>query len=292
MNLYIGCPIWSFKGWVGNFYPQGTKPGDFLYEYARRLTTVEGNTTFYAVPAQKTIEGWAASLPETFRFCPKVSKAISHEGKLMDNVERAREFINVMSSLGTRLGPMFLQLPPRYSPELLDDLRAFLAVWPPDVRLAVEVRHLDWFASPDRESLNQLLSEHNMARVVIDTRPIRSLDGDKILQGSVYQTLLDARARKPNVPVLPERTADFVFLRYIGHPQMEQNESLLEEWAGYIASQLSAGADAYVFCHSPDNFAAPYLCREFHRRVAEKVNILPLPWDEVDTRDFEQGEMF
>jgi uncharacterized protein YecE (DUF72 family) len=292
MNLYIGCPIWSFKGWVGNFYPQGTKPGDFLYEYARRLTTVEGNTTFYAVPAQKTIEGWAASLPQTFRFCPKVSKAISHEGKLMDNVERAREFINVMSSLGTRLGPMFLQLPPRYSPELLDDLRAFLAVWPRDVRLAVEVRHLGWFESPDRESLNQLLSEHNMARVVIDTRPIRSLDGDKILQGSVYQTLLDARARKPNVPVLPERTADFVFLRYIGHPQMEQNESLLEEWAGYVASQLSAGADAYVFCHSPDNFAAPYLCREFHRRVAEKVNIPPLPWDEVDTRDFEQGEMF
>jgi uncharacterized protein YecE (DUF72 family) len=292
MNLYIGCPIWSFKGWVGNFYPQGTKPADFLYEYARRLTTVEGNTTFYAVPAHKTIEGWAASLPDTFRFCPKVSKAISHEGKLMDNVERAREFIDVMSGLGTRLGPMFLQLPPRYSPELLDDLKAFLAVWPRDVRLAVEVRHLDWFESPDRESLNQLLSEHNMARVVIDTRPIRSLDGDKILKGSVYQTLLAARERKPNVPVLPERTADFVFLRYIGHPQMEQNESLLEEWASYVASQLSMGVDAYVFCHSPDNFAAPYLCREFHRRVANQVDIPPLPWDKVDTKDFEQGELF
>ena len=52
MNLYIGCPIWSWKGWVGNFYPEGTKPAEFLHEYARRLTTVEGNTTFYAVPAQ------------------------------------------------------------------------------------------------------------------------------------------------------------------------------------------------------------------------------------------------
>jgi uncharacterized protein YecE (DUF72 family) len=292
MNLYIGCPIWSFKGWVGNFYPQGTKPADFLYEYARRLTTVEGNTTFYAVPALKTVEGWAASLPESFRFCPKVPKAISHEGKLMDNIERAREFIDVMSHLGTRLGPMFLQLPPRYSLELLDDLKAFLAVWPPDVRLAVEVRHLDWFESPDRETLNQLLSDYNMARVVIDTRPIRSLDGDKILEGSVYQTLLAARERKPNVPILPERTADFVFLRYIGHPQMEQNESLIAEWASYVAAQVAAGADAYVFCHSPENLAAPYLCREFHRRVAEKVNIPPLPWDEVDPQNFEQGELF
>ena len=56
MSIYLGCPIWSFKGWVGNFYPKGTKPADFLREYARRLTTVEGNTTFYAVPAPKTIE--------------------------------------------------------------------------------------------------------------------------------------------------------------------------------------------------------------------------------------------
>jgi len=177
MNFYIGCPIWSWKGWVGNFYPEGTKPSEFLHEYTRRLTTVEGNTTFYAVPAQRTLEGWAEEMPPTFRFCPKVPKAISHEGKLMDNVERAREFINIMNQLGTRLGPMFLQLPPRYSPKLLGDLQAFLALWPREVRLAVEVRHLDWFDSPHDESLNELLSEHNMARVTIDTRPIRDLDG-------------------------------------------------------------------------------------------------------------------
>jgi uncharacterized protein YecE (DUF72 family) len=210
----------------------------------------------------------------------------------MESVERAREFIDVMSRLGSRLGPMFLQLPPRYSPKRIDDLKAFLAVWPREVRLAVEVRHLDWFESPDREALNQLLSDHNMARVVIDTRPIRSLDGEEILEGSVYQTLLDARERKPNVPILPERTADFAFLRYIGHPQMEQNAVLLEEWAGYMASQLSAGADAFVFCHSPENLVSPYLCREFHHRVALKVNIPPLPWDEVDAKDFEQGQLF
>ncbi|HLF75492.1 MAG TPA: DUF72 domain-containing protein, partial [Anaerolineales bacterium] len=147
MNLYIGCPIWSFKGWVGNFYPGGTKAADFLYEYARRLTTVEGNTTFYAVPARGMIESWSAAMPETFRFCPKIPKAISHEGRLADRARWAQEFIEAMRPLGTRLGPMFLQLPPRYAPKLLDDLGAFLAVWPRDVRLAVEVRHLDWFES-------------------------------------------------------------------------------------------------------------------------------------------------
>ena len=98
MNFYVGCPIWSWKGWVGNFYPEGTKPSEFLHEYTQRLTTVEGNTTFYAAPAPKTLEGWAEEMPATFRFCPKVPKAISHEGKLVDNVERAQEFIDLIST--------------------------------------------------------------------------------------------------------------------------------------------------------------------------------------------------
>lgn len=292
MEFYIGCPIWSFKGWVGNFYPKGTKPSDFLHEYAKRLTTIEGNTTFYAVPAAKTIESWVENTPDTFRFCPKVPKAISHEGKLMDYMDRARAFIDVMKGLGSRLGPMFLQLPPRYSPKLFGDLEAFLSAWDSSVRLAVEVRHLDWFDSPHDESLNQLLSARQMARVTIDTRPIRSLDGDAILAGSVYQTLLESRERKPDVPVDPKRTSDFVFIRYIGHPDLKINEPLLDEWANYFSVQLKEGATVFVFCHSPENLTAPYLCKELHRRVAQQVKIEPLPWHSVEDETAEQGKLF
>ena len=147
MPLHVGCPIWSFKGWVGNFYPKGTKSADYLREYAKRVTNIEGNTTFYAVPSKQTLEKWVADTPETFRFCPKIPKAISHEGKLADYIDRAHGFVDVMRQLGTRLGPMFLQLPPRFSPRLLADLQAFLSALAADVRLAVEVRHLDWFES-------------------------------------------------------------------------------------------------------------------------------------------------
>jgi uncharacterized protein YecE (DUF72 family) len=292
MNFYIGCPIWSFKGWVGNFYPQGTKPVDFLHEYTRRLTTVEGNTTFYAIPPKKTIESWAAEMPEGFHFCPKLPRTISHEGKLEGHIEDALAFVDFMKGLGPRLGPLFLQLPPRYSPGLLADLKAFLAVWPRDVRLAVEVRHLDWFDAPHHETLNQLLSEYNMARVVIDTRPIRDLKGDKILHGSVYESLLEARERKPDVPVIPERTADFVFIRYIGHPRETYNAALLAEWAEYLASELRQGVRAYFFCHSPDNMIAPYLCRDLHQHVAQQFSIPPLPWDEADANTLQQGRLF
>jgi len=85
--FYLGCPIWSFKGWVGTFYPKGAKPSEYLFHYARRLSNIEGNTTFYAVPSQDTLDSWIANTPETFRFCPKIPKVISHEGSLKDNVD-------------------------------------------------------------------------------------------------------------------------------------------------------------------------------------------------------------
>jgi len=290
--LYLGCPIWSFKGWVGNFYPQSTKPAGFLREYAKRVTTVEGNTTFYAVPSQQTIENWVAEMPDGFEFCPKIPKAISHEGKLVDNIDKALGFVDSMGQFGSRLGPMFLQLPPRYSPNLLADLQAFLSRWPRDVRLAVEVRHLAWFESPHDDELDNLLSEHNMARVTIDTRPIRNLHGDKSLAGSSYQSLLDAREKKPDVPVVPKRTSDFVFVRYIGHPDIKINRPFLDEWGRYFSSQIKDGADVYTFCHSPDNLIAPTLCRELHQRVAKDVDIPPLPWDNVKPDTPQQGVLF
>lgn len=290
--FYVGCPIWSFKGWVGNFYPKGAKPAEFLFHYARRLTNIEGNTTFYAVPSQDTLDSWVANTPETFRFCPKIPKVISHEGKLKDNVDRALGFVDVMRRLGIRLGPMFLQLPPRYTPSLLADLRAFFSLWPRDVRLAVEVRHLDWFDSPHDKVLDELLAEHNMARVTIDTRPIRNPQGDKSLRGVSYQSLLEARERKPDVPVVPKRTSDFVFVRYIGHPDMEINRPFLEEWGSYFSEQIRSGADVYAFCHSPDNLIAPYLCRELHQRVKQDVDIVPLPWDDLKPDLPEQPSLF
>ena len=283
MTLYLGCPVWSFKGWVGNFYPKGTKTSDFLREYASRLTTIEGNTTFYAIPAEKTIANWLEQTPESFRFCLKIPKAISHNGILKDYIDRAIAFVDVMRPLASRLGPMFLQLPPSYSPKLMPDLATFLDAFPNDVRLGVEVRHLDWFEDEHRNALNELLADHHMARVVIDTRPIRDLAGDALIKGSAYESLLEARERKPNVPVFEAVTTDFTFLRFIGHPEMEHNQPFISEWADRVADQLSAGKDAYVFCHSPDNYLAPYIAREFHRQISSRIKIAPLPWDDFET---------
>lgn len=291
MNLYLGCPIWAYKGWTGNFFPKGTKPADFLREYAQRLNTVEGNTTFYAVPAASTIQRWVEDTPESFQLCPKVPRTISHTGTLAEHMDEAHQFIEIMSQLGSRLGPMFLQLPPSYAPDMQDDLAGFLAAWPQGIKLAVEVRHTRWFDPPNHENLNALLSNYHAARVTIDTRPIRSLHGDALLKGSVYQRLLAARLRKPDLPILPELTSDFVFLRYIGHPQMEENIAILDEWASHLAGWLQEGQQAYVFCHCPDERIDPLLCRELHRQIAARIPIPPLPWEAIDSDNASQPQL-
>jgi uncharacterized protein YecE (DUF72 family) len=277
MEFYIGCPIWANKGWVGSLYPAGTKPSDYLRLYSRQLSTVEGNTTFYAVPAQATLEHLVEETPATFRFCPKIPKTISHAGKLVGHLAETTLFLQVMSQLGDRLGPCFLQLPPSYPPSMIDDLREFLAGWPPEAQLAVEVRHPGWYDGEHHTALQALLASHRMARVIIDTRPIRSLEGDKILQGSVYKRLVQARKQKPDLPIVIEPTAPFIFLRYIGHPDVEQNIPFLDEWAGYLTGWLREGLDAYVFCHCPDERLDPVLCHELHRRIAAEIPISPLP---------------
>jgi uncharacterized protein YecE (DUF72 family) len=277
MELYIGCPIWANKSWVGSFYPEGTKPSEYLPVYAQQLNTVEGNTTFYAVPSRATLQKWVEETPDTFRFCPKIPRTISHSGSLVKGSAEARQFFDTMSQLGSRLGPFFLQLPPAYPPAMLEDLREFLASWPVEGQLAVEVRHLGWFNSPHQDALQTLLASRRMARVMIDTRPIRGLEGEAVLQGSVYERLLQARERKPNLPIVATPTAPFTFLRYIGHPDMEHNRPYLDEWSAQLSDWLKAGLDAYVFCHCPDESLDPRLCRELHDRISTRAPVAPLP---------------
>src|ERR1051326_8477701 len=167
--FYIGCPLWSYKEWAGNFLPAHTPTSDFLRLYSRRLTTVEGNTVFYALPSAEIVARWRQETPEYFRICPKLSRNISHSGTLEASERETLQLIERLSGLDSRLGPMFLQLPPAFGPDDLPQLETFLNFWPPAYQLAVEVRHPDYYTEQYASLLNTLLSEHQVARVMMDT---------------------------------------------------------------------------------------------------------------------------
>jgi uncharacterized protein YecE (DUF72 family) len=273
MRFYLGCAVWAYKGWLGDLFPPGTKSTDFLRLYSRQLTTVEGNTTFYAVPDAATVARWQSETPEGFTFCPKLHRDISHEGPLALRLAQAQAFAERMRGLGSRLGPCFLQLPPGYSAAQLDDLEQFLTAWPADVALAVEVRHSSYYRAPGEQQLMALLERYSVGRVLMDVRPLElgPLPGAE-------EDLHAARDRKPLVPLHPLRSAELSLVRYIGHPDLELNAPLLDEWAARVAAWLAAGTRVYVFMHCPREEQSPALCRMFHARLSRLADIPPLPW--------------
>ena len=191
-----------------------------------------------------------------------------------------------MRGLGTRLGPVFLQLPPSFGPAQLAQLQAFLDFWPSDTRLAVEVRHPDFYQEPHASALNTLVTHYQVARVMMDTRPIRT--------GSAGEKqVLQARERKPGLPLQVAITTDFTFLRYIGHPRLEVNEPFLATWAQQLAQWLREGITLYVFCHCPFEVHDPEICAALYQRVSALVALPPLPWqDEEDDAGAQQPRLF
>lgn len=275
-RYFTGCAVWAFKDWVGAFYPKGSKAGDFLRLYGERMTAVEGNTTFYSMPDAKTIERWAETMPPGFRFCPKVPKVFSHQGKLLPHLDAAQRFVATLSPLGDRLGPVFLQLPPTYSPAQGADLRDFLTQWPRQrFPIAVEVRHLDWFAAPIANRLNQVLTDLGVGRVLLDTRPI--YDG---LDNADEDPQLGSERRKPQVPLQPVVTAPFTIIRYISHPSFDLNEPYLAEWTPRLAQWLADGTEVYFFAHCPQEMKSPPVAQAMYHRLQQAgVDLPDLPWD-------------
>jgi len=76
-QIYIGATGWSMKDWVGTWYPRKTKSADYLKHYGRQFNTIELNTTHYRVPTIEMVQKWYDSVPEDFRFCPKVPQTTS-----------------------------------------------------------------------------------------------------------------------------------------------------------------------------------------------------------------------
>lgn len=274
--FYLGCAVWSYKGWVGDLFPAKSRASDFLSLYSRRLTAVEGNTTFYAVPDRATVARWAAETPDGFHFCPKFPKEVTHGGLLAPKLDEALSFVDRMAELGDKLGPIFAQLPPRYSPQQFDDLQQFFSALPyQSFPFALEVRHLDWFQNPHVSRLNEFLQTLGIGRVLLDTRPIYNAPDDP---------QIESERRKPQVPLQSVVTADFSLIRFISHPQAEYNRVYLQEWVQQIDRGLRQGTQIYFFVHCPIEARSPQIARSFQTQLERQgVPVPPLPWNQIQS---------
>jgi uncharacterized protein YecE (DUF72 family) len=112
--------------------------------YAERFRTVEINYTFYRMPNEKLLAGWAATTPERFTFTLKAPRRITHDSKLQHAADAVQSFCRTAGTLGPRLATLLFQLPPTFKKDR-DVLSAFVDLLPEGTRAAFEFRHPSWF---------------------------------------------------------------------------------------------------------------------------------------------------
>ena len=252
-DVRIGTQGWNYDAWVGPFYPAGTRAADFLTVYARAFTTVEVDSTFYAIPAARTVRGWGERTPPEFTFALKLPQEITHENRLRESADVAALFFDRARELGPKLGPILMQLGPDFAPSELPALANFLPLIPRDVRVAVEFRQRGWI----HDGIIALLAEHNVAVAFVDARwiPRRTMMG---------------LAERP--------TSDFAYIRWMGpnrdlvdysRVQVDRTREL-ESWAAVIKALARRVRTVYGYVNNHFAGHSPASARELQRLLHQR----------------------
>jgi uncharacterized protein YecE (DUF72 family) len=158
VKLWVGTSGYSYKPWLGKFYPERLAAKEMLGYYASRLPTVEINNTFYRLPKESVLQAWAEKVPGEFRFVLKAPQRITHIKRLKDAETEVDYLFRVAAVMGSRLGATLFQLPPHLRKDL-ERLKRFLSLLPEDRAVAFEFRHPSWFD----DEVFACLKEHNRA---------------------------------------------------------------------------------------------------------------------------------
>ena len=194
--IRIGTCSWADDALSKHWYPPGTPPRDRLAYYAERFSTVEVDSTYYRVPDEKMVRGWAERTPDGFvmhikafglmtRHPVKLEQVppelrdglpVDHRGRVdrPPRDQRAgvfRMFLDALEPLRSsgKLGGILFQMPPYvvWKPSSLDYLE-----WARDQvgddAFLFEPRHRSWFAEDIRSELLRWLEERKMTWVVVD----------------------------------------------------------------------------------------------------------------------------
>lgn len=223
-RLLLGATAWADRQFVGRLYPTGTKPTNYLKEYARQFDTVELNSTHYSIPTFDQLEKWKGKVPVNFRFCPKIPQSISHRKDLGLQSGLLQAYLDVIPTLEPVLGLQFMQISPRFGPELLPTLEQFFQLWPRQLPLAMEFRHPDWFTTDEGWAL---LQQYGIGTVITDV--------------SGRRDVLHMRL-----------TAPFVMVRFVGNALHPTDFERLSDWVTRVKHWVDEGMQVYFMPHQPE----------------------------------------
>lgn len=252
----------SYRDWSGPFYPSEMSPRGYLAYYSRVFNAVEIDSTFYGIPKLETVQRWAAAVPDSFQFCLKAPRIITHDLVLTNAMGLMQEFIETARGLGEKLGVVLLQFPPSFTVDQFQNLESFLSELPDSTRFAVEVRDLSWYTA--EAQMAAMLAAHGVCW---------------------------AATEYPGLPRHVQPTAGFFYIRWIGqhgsfphhdHERIDRTPQL-RVWWERLRAELNQVQTLYGFFNNDYAGFAPATANKFK-------NLVGLPVESI--RPPQQGTLF
>ena len=224
--IWIGTSGYNYPEWKGSFYPPIFRPRRCCRITRRGFPTVEINYTFYRMPTEKLVAGWAAQTPSPYKLTLKAPRRITHDSRLKNCGSLVTTLCQVAGTLGEKLGALLFQLPPSSKKDLAV-FDAFLDELPPKVCAAFEFRHQSWLD----EEVFERLAKRNLALCIADSE-------------------------KMSTPV--RITADYAYFRLRDEGYTPDD---IKRWAETIASKTVYCRDVFVYFKHEEEGKGPELAR-------------------------------
>jgi uncharacterized protein YecE (DUF72 family) len=230
--IWIGTSGYNYPEWKGNFYPAGLAASKMLAFYSARFPTVEINYTFYRMPTEKLVQGWATGTPTPYKLTLKAPKRITHDRRLRDCGDLVRAFCDAAGTLGDKLGVLLFQLGPAFKVDhaLFD---AFLADLPRGAKAAFEFRHASWFD----DAIFERLRDRNLA-------------------------LCFADSAERSTPLVPTASYGYFRLRDEGYTDDD-----IDRWAETIRAHQDRWEETFVYFKHEEEGKGPDFAKRLMRRL-------------------------
>lgn len=244
--VYVGCAKWGRPEWVGKIYPKGTKPENFLDEYAKHYNSIELNASSYRFPKPEQIEEWVSKVHhDDFKFCPKAHQSLSFFKTSPNKARQTKDFIGNVRSFGKLLGPIFITIKSAFKEADMPEFLLWLGTLPTDIQFFVEIRDPAFFS-------NKLFQDTFF---------------DALRKLKVGTVITDTAGRQDVLHM--QLTVSKTFIRFVGNSLHPSDYPRIDHWVSRIKKWLDAGIEeVYFFMHMHDEGKSP----ELSRYVVEQLN--------------------
>lgn len=252
-KIRVGISSWTEPTLIksGWYPPDANTAEERLRYYASKFDIAEVDSTFYAIPNEKTAHLWVERTPKDFVFNAKAYALLTQHpappsrlpkdireklGDLKANVyfkdlspkakesiwDRFREGMQPLQDAG-KLGAIVFQFPKWFLPSpssyrFVEDLRE----WLPDFGIAIEFRQAAWLKEERRQRVLKFLEDHGFTYVVVD----------------------EPQGFTSSVPPVVARTAPLAMVRFHGHNR--------ENWE----KKGITTAEKFQYLYKPDELKA------------------------------------